>query len=119
MKPGWFTGDCGVHQTCIKPRTVQTICFALMGPRGWRLCQLWDHRGVAVGFRIARRCSVPTSSRETSVFGPMRSLILFELTPAFRAPAAYEWRSAMEGHARERGRRGEAVEPAVGSCPDV
>jgi len=25
----------------------------------------------------------------------------------------------MEGHARERGRRGEAVEPAVGSCPDV
>lgn len=41
------------------------------------------------------------------------------LKPAFRAPAAYEWRSAMEGHARERGRRGEAVEPAVGSCPDV
>ena len=71
------------------------------------------------GFGLLGRCIVPTSYRETSVFGPMRSLILFELTPAFRAPAAYEWRSAMEGHARERGRRGEAVEPAVGSCPDV
>ena len=72
-----------------------------------------------LGFRMLGRCIVPTSYRETSVFGPVRSLILFELTPAFRAPAASQWRSAMEGHARERGRRGEAVEPAVGSCPDV
>ena len=29
------------------------------------------------------------SYREVSVFGPMRSLMIFGLTPAFRAPVAY------------------------------
>ncbi len=26
----------------------------LMGPPGWLFCQLWDHSGVASGFRVAR-----------------------------------------------------------------
>ena len=55
------SGERGVHQTGIKPRMVQTICLALMGPRGRLLCQLWDHpawlsgrrRPVACGWRSA------------------------------------------------------------------
>ena len=80
---------------------------------------MWDHRGVAVGFRIARTLYCPDELPGNVGVWPDALADYFELTPAFRAPAAYEWRSAMEGHARERGRRGEAVEPAVGSCPDV
>ena len=73
---------------CIKPRMVQTICLALMGPRGRLLCQLWDHPAWLRGFGLLGRCIVPMSYREASVFGPMRSLMIFGLTPAFRAPPA-------------------------------
>ena len=40
------------------------------------------------GFGLLGRCIVPMSYREASVFGPMRSLMIFGLTPAFRAPPA-------------------------------
>ena len=93
---------------------VQTICLALMGPRGRLLCHYGTTRrgcGQLRGFGLLGRCIVPMSYREASVFGPMRSLMIFGLTPAFRAPVTYEWRSAMEGNAWEHGRRGEAVEP--------
>ena len=43
-----------VTAVCIKPRTVQTVCLALIGPPGRLLCQLWDHPGVAAGFPVAR-----------------------------------------------------------------
>ena len=85
------SGERGVHQTCIKPRMVQTICLALMGPRGRLLCHYGTTRrgcGQLRGFGLLGRCIVPMSYREASVFGPMRSLMIFGLTPAFRAPPA-------------------------------
>ena len=44
--------------------------------------------GQLRGFGLLGRCIVPMSYREASVFGPMRSLMIFGLTPAFRAPLA-------------------------------
>ena len=105
------SGECGVHQTSIKPRMGHTTSLALMGPPGWLRCQLWTTPAWLRGFRLLGRCIGQMSYREVSVFGPMRSLLIFGLTPAFRTPVAYEWRSAMEGNARERGRSGEADEP--------
>jgi hypothetical protein len=46
MNKRWFGAHAAgapVSAVCIKPRMVQTICLALMGPRGRLLCQLWDH----------------------------------------------------------------------------
>jgi len=111
---GAHAAGAPVSAVCIKPRMVQTICLALMGPRGRLLCHYGTTRrgcGQLRGFGLLGRCIVPMSYREASVFGPMRSLMIFGLTPAFRAPVTYEWRSAMEGNAWEHGRRGEAVEP--------
>jgi len=40
-----------------------------MGPPGWRVCQLWDHPGVAWRgfFRLLGRCIGLMSYREVSV----------------------------------------------------
>jgi len=56
------------------------------------------------GFGLLGRRIVPMSYREVSVFGPMRSLMIFRLTQGFRAPppVACEWRcSAIEGNASD------------------
>ena len=74
------SGDCGVHQTSIKPASNP----GRFRPSVWHR---WDHAaggfasyGTTVawlwGFGLLGRCIVPTSYRETSVFGPMRSLII-------------------------------------------
>ena len=106
---------------CIKPGIVQNICLALMGPRGWLLCQLSDHPGVAAGFGVLGRCIVPISYREALVRGPMRSLMIFGFTQVFRGTAA---RLRVSGVAPSKECTGpqpprRAGQTAVGSCPDV
>ena len=110
------SGERGVHQTSVKPRMVQTICLALMGPRGRLLCHYGTTRrgcGQLRGFGLLGRCIVPMSYREASVFGPMRSLMISDSRQLSgrRRPVACGWRSAIEGKVRDRSRRGETVEP--------
>jgi hypothetical protein len=57
--------------------TTRLAALPVMGPPAWLR-----------GFGLLGRCMVPMSYREASVFGPMRSLMIFGLTPAFRAPPA-------------------------------
>src|SRR4029077_9395822 len=85
------SGERGVHQTGIKPRMVQTICLALMGPRGRLLCQLWDHPAwlrTAAGFRFARPLYCADELPGSVGVWPDRLAEYFGLTPAFRAPPA-------------------------------
>jgi hypothetical protein len=99
---------------------VQTICFALMGPVAGCFASYGTTPAWLRGFGLLGRCIVPMSYREASVSGPMRSQMIFGLTPAFgrSRPVGCEWRSAIEGNARDRSRRGERSNrcPIVAGC---
>ena len=113
---GWYTHAPGAPASavCIKPRMVQTICLALMGPRGWLFCQLWDHPGVAAGFPVARPPYCPNKLPGSVGVWPDALADDFRTHASFQGAAGRLRVSGvvpLKGNARDRSRRGETVEP--------
>lgn len=84
---------------CIKPRIVQNICLALMGPRGWLLCQLSDPRS-GCGFRGARPLYCPDQLPGNVGAWPDALADDFRTDTSIsghRRTVACEWRGAIEG----------------------
>jgi len=78
------SGERGVHQTGIKPTMVQTICWHWRNHVAGCFASYGTTPAWLPGFRLLGRCIGQMSYREVSVFGPVRSPVIFGLTPAFR-----------------------------------